>query len=285
MTEFLADKYELASLDVMVFVREVLQKLSHLKELAIQLLLDISPHIQSPKTLRATIWLLGEYCSSVETIQNVITLIRQSLGDLPIVESEMRRASGEITNDSDISMSTPVQRLVTADGTYATQSAFTSLAIHERNNFRESSFEKFYKPCLRSFLLDGDFFLGAALAASLCKLVIRYMEIEADSTKQNRFCTESMFIIASILHLGRTTLPKKPMNEDDYDRMITCVRLLNERLPVMFRILGEECRIALAEMLSIQAHNESDIDRKQSKFQVIIVGKLFDLHIQWYFFY
>ena len=220
------------------------------------------------KVLRAALWLLGEYCSSIDDIQNVMTFIRQSLGDLPIVDDEIRRAAGETKDEEDTSMSTPVQRLVTADGTYATQSAFVSSTTNEKKGMGGTLNDRNRQPSLRSFLLEGDFFIGAALATSLCKLVIRCIDCEQDSAKQNRFCAEAMFIIASILHLGRTSLPSKPMNEDDHDRMIMCVRLLNERLPITFRIFGKDCQLALADMLLIKAQEQKDLEKKLSKGKV-----------------
>ncbi|CAF3966090.1 unnamed protein product [Rotaria sordida] len=265
LIEFLADKNELAALDVLVFIRDVMQKLSNLKDLIVQRLLDICGQIKSVKVLRATLWLLGEYCSSIEDIQNVMTFIRQSLGDLPIVDDEIRRSAGETKDEQDISMSAPVQRLVTADGTYATQSAFMSTNAMDKKTLNGPANDRNRQPSLRTFLLDGDFFIGAALSTSLCKLVIRYMNLENDSIKQNRFCAEAMFIIASILHLGRTSLSSKPMNEDDYDRMLMCVRLLNERLPITFQIFGHDCRTALAEMLTIKAQEQKEIEKKLSK--------------------
>jgi coatomer subunit beta len=264
----LADKNELAALDVLVFIREVLQKLSNLKDLIVQRLLDICAQIRSVQVLRATLWLLGEYCSSIEDIQNVMTFIRQSLGELPIVDDEIRRAAGESKDEQDTSMTASVQRLVTADGTYATQSAFISSTKIDKRSTMGTANDRHRSPSLRSFLLDGDFFIGAALATSLCKLVIRYMNCEQDSTRQNRFCAEAMFIIASILHLGRTSLPSQMINEDDYDRMIMCIRLLNERLPVTFRIFEQECRTALADMLVIKLQEQKDLENKLSKGKV-----------------
>ena len=261
----MADKNELAALDVLVFIRDVMQKFSNLKDLIVQRLLDICSQIKSVKVLRATLWLLGEYCSSAEDIQNVMTFIRQSLGDLPIVDDEIRRSTGETKDEQDTSMSTPVQRLVTADGTYATQSAFITTNPADKKTLNGVTNDRNRQPSLRTFLLDGDFFIGAALATSLCKLVIRYIEFEGDATKQNRFCAEAMFIIASILHLGRTSLPSKPMNEDDHDRMLMCIRLLNERLPITFQIFGEECRTALADMLTIKVQEQKEMEKKLSK--------------------
>lgn len=245
-----------------------MQKFSNLKDLIVQRLLDICGQIKSVKVLRATLWLLGEYCSTIEDIQNVMTFIRQSLGDLPIVDDEIRRSTGETKDEQDTSMSAPVQRLVTADGTYATQSAFITAASGDKKTVNGLANDRNRQPSLRTFLLDGDFFIGAALATSLCKLVIRYMALESDAAKQNRFCAEAMFIIASILHLGRTSLPAKPMNEDDHDRMLMCVRLLNERLPVTFQIFGEECRAALADMLMIKAQEQKDMEKKLAKGKV-----------------
>ncbi|CAF3885176.1 unnamed protein product, partial [Rotaria sp. Silwood1] len=55
------------------------------------------------------------------------------------------------------------------------------------------------------------------------------------------------------------------MNEDDFDRMLMCVRLLNERLPITFQVLGHDCRTALADMLTIKAQEQKEIEKKLSK--------------------
>lgn len=54
--------------------------------------------------------------------------VRQSLGEIPIVEDELRKAAGEEQMEDESVAATAnqgVQKLVTADGTYATQSAFS----------------------------------------------------------------------------------------------------------------------------------------------------------------
>lgn len=60
------------------------------------------------------------------------------------------------------------------------------------------------RPPLRQYMMDGDFFIGAALGTTLAKLALRYMSLTPDSKKQNRFCSEAMLIMASILHLGKS---------------------------------------------------------------------------------
>lgn len=55
---------------------------------------------------------------------------------LPIVDDEMRKATGEMT-DEDIQMTQgSVQKLVTADGTYATQSAFSQAPTAKKDKDR-----------------------------------------------------------------------------------------------------------------------------------------------------
>lgn len=56
------------------------------------------------------------------------------------------------------------RQLVTADGTYATQSALSIAKTEITEN----------KALLRRFLLDGNFFLASSLATTLVKLVFNY---------------------------------------------------------------------------------------------------------------
>ena len=90
----------------------------------------------------------------------------------------MKRASGE-TKDEDTAMTqTTSQKLVTADGTYATQSAFSTSGGAAKK-------DAITRPTLRQFLNDGEFFVGAALATSLTKLALRYVQIVDNKKKQN----------------------------------------------------------------------------------------------------
>ena len=64
-------------------------------------------------------------------ILGVVSSMRGSLGDLPIVEDEMRKAAGEAGEEEGgaekaTQQHHQQQQKVTADGTYATQSAFSA---------------------------------------------------------------------------------------------------------------------------------------------------------------
>jgi coatomer subunit beta len=48
-----------------------------------------------------------------------------------------------------------------------------------------------YRPPLRGFLLDGDFFVAASLATTLTKIALRYVALVQEKKKQN----VSLFIL------------------------------------------------------------------------------------------
>lgn len=77
-------------------------------------------------------WILGEYATSKEDIEAVMSRIRAALGELPLLEAENKRQAGEKSLEDGNAQIMPAQ-LVTSDGTYATQSAFS--ATSARNCF------------------------------------------------------------------------------------------------------------------------------------------------------
>lgn len=56
----------------------------------------------------------------------MILMILISLVQIPIVDAEIRKQAGEATDEENVSSSTAPRQLVTADGTYATQSVFSA---------------------------------------------------------------------------------------------------------------------------------------------------------------
>ena len=45
--------------------------------------------------MRGVVWILGEYCESIEVILHFMDEVRKCIGELPIVENELRLAAGE----------------------------------------------------------------------------------------------------------------------------------------------------------------------------------------------
>lgn len=99
--------------------------------------------------------------------------LRKSIGDVPIVAAEIKKAAGEegeTPEGEQPAESAPKKKSgprVTADGTYITQSALVSDKSKQHSN----------EPPLRSFLLEGEFGTGSVLATTLTKLGLRFTQV------------------------------------------------------------------------------------------------------------
>lgn len=138
LVDFLSDTNELAAADVLVFIREAIQKFPALRALIIEHLIEAFPQIKSSKIHRAAVWILGEYVEGPQILE-VIAVIQQTLGEVPMVEAEQRRLAGDQTEEQQQqqqsqgaseggatgSGSGSASTKVTSDGTYATQSAYS----------------------------------------------------------------------------------------------------------------------------------------------------------------
>ena len=258
LTEFLSDTNELASADVLIFIREAIEKFPTLRPLIVEKLLEAFPLIKSTKIHRSAMWILGEYAASAKEVIEVFDVIQQTLGEVPIVEMEQKKLNTENNSDSDHQNGPGVPSVttttkITSDGTYATQSAFSVPVAPKKEN----------RPPLRQYLMDGDFFIGTTLAATLTKLVLKYFDWEDKEIERNRVCTTAMLIMSSIMHLGKSGFPKKQITNDDLDRIFLCVKTLSERTPEIVELFKSACREALAGMLTAQT--EEELQEKKSK--------------------
>ena len=86
--------------------------------------------------------------------------------------------------------------------------------------------------------MDGDFFIAASMATTLTKLCLRYVEAVGSSEikKRNRFTAETMLVLASMLHLGKSGLPEKPITADDADRISLCLKVLSDQSPAIIEV-------------------------------------------------
>ncbi|XP_055383058.1 coatomer subunit beta [Condylostylus longicornis] len=256
LVEFLSDTNEAAAADVLVFVREAIQKFSSLRPLIIEKLIEAFPMIKSSKTHRAAFWILGEYIDSANQIQEFLNVLNSTLGEIPMVEAEQRILAGDqVEQEHKADKENIPSNKVTSDGTYATQSAFSVAPVVKKEK----------RPPLRQYLMDGDFFIGAALAATMTKLVLRYIELESDVKEQNRICTQTMLVMSSILHLGKSGFPAKPITNDDTDRIFFCLKTLSERTPDAVEIFRDKCREALGKMLDAHQAEEAQTQKDKQK--------------------
>ncbi|CAJ0957695.1 unnamed protein product, partial [Mesorhabditis belari] len=265
LMEFLSDDSELAAVSVVEFVREAVHKLPHLKPVIVQSLQEGLLAIRKPKIFMSALWILGSYCDTTESINEVMHLVKQSVGELPIVDSELRLLEGgDESKTEDVKAAQKTQKqLVTADGTYAAQSSLSQTTRTGEDN----------RPPMRRFLLDGEFFLGATLSTILNKLAERHAKINrGKQARVNAFKAEIMFILSSVVNLGKSGLSKNNITEDDLDRMSTTIKVLAEGCPGAEEIFLEKCRESLEIMLA-NKHEEKQEEQDKKKKNHVEVDK------------
>jgi len=234
LMDFIADFNNTSAVDVISFVKEVVEKFPKLRPSIVERLVSTLSEVRAGKVYRGALWIVGEYSLEANDIRDAWKRIRASLGEIPILASEQRLldevADGhEPTKEPEVNghaKSTPTgSRRVLADGTYATESALTSQSAVAA---KLEAVKAAQKPPLRQLILDGDYYLASVLSSTLTKLVMRHSEISKDTARTNALRAEAMLIMISIIRVGQSQFVKAPIDEDSIDRIMSCVRSLAE---------------------------------------------------------
>lgn len=189
----------------------------------------------NPSIHSGLLQLLGDFSETKEQIEKSYLIIKESLGPLPIVRSELRRleqdgSRGDAENESSSSnpnKPTPgshgdpssdvdgvtkrMNRLVTADGSYAKQSAINY------ENYGQNVNED--RPSLRSYFLRNSFGTTPTLSYCLLKMACRYKDVGQTKAMVDKMIARFIFIIASIQNLGSSNLKDNEGNP---------IRLIND---------------------------------------------------------
>ncbi|RWS05745.1 coatomer subunit beta-like protein [Dinothrombium tinctorium] len=270
--ELLSAEDEVTAQMIIAFSREFITKNPQHKSLIITKILEAFQSVRSVKVHRGLIWLLGEFCeeSDPSQIQETMTVIRNCLGEIPIVDSELKKLEEGQENEDQLITGFTALKLVTADGSYATQSALSVAST--------KTSDKSKIPPLRSYLLNGEYFIGTALANCLVKLALKFKQAKKDpkSTAVNSFVAECMLILTSILHVGRAKLSTNGtvsvINEDDYERVAMCLMILShinsdspssEVSQLMKSVFLHEMRSALVSMLTSTKQEKEEVKEKK----------------------
>lgn len=219
-----------SAVDVISFVKEVVEKFPNLREPIIGRLMTTLSEVRSGKVYRGALWIVGEYCQDEKDIREAWKRIRSSLGEIPILQTEQKLLDEQGDDrapaaDAAAAAAPTGSRKVLADGTYATESALTSESAAKA---KLEAVKAAQKPPLRQLILDGDYYLATVLAAALTKLVMRHHEISEEAARTNALKAEAMLIMISIIRVGQSQFVKQPIDEDSVDRILSCVRSLAE---------------------------------------------------------
>ncbi|KAL9235542.1 hypothetical protein vseg_010292 [Gypsophila vaccaria] len=266
LMDFLGDTNVASAMDVVVFVREIIETNPKLRISIITRLLDTFYQIRAARVCSCALWIIGEYCLSLSEVESGIATIKQCLGDLPFytpsVEGETQDApkANQPANAGTVSSRKPV---VLADGTYATQSAALETAISPPTLVQGSLASQ---GNLRSLLLSGDFFLGAVVACTLTKLVLRLEEVQPSKSEVNKATTQALLYMVSMIQLGQSPILPQPIDDDSYDRIILCIRLLCNSGDASRKIWLHSCRESFVNMLADKQFRETE--ERKAKAQI-----------------
>ncbi|KAF8102623.1 hypothetical protein N665_0198s0317 [Sinapis alba] len=265
LMDFLGDTNVASALDVAVFVREIIESNPKLRVSIITRLLDTFYQIRAAKVFPFALWIVGEYCLSLSEVESGITTIKQCLGEMPFFSVSEELESNDSSNKTQQNTAAIVSSrrpAILADGTYATQSA-ASETVFSPSTVAQGSLAS---GNLRSLILTGDFFLGAVVACTLTKLVLRLEEVQSSKTEINKAKTQALLIMVSMLQLGQSHVVPHSIDPDSYERIVLCIKLICHTSDEMKKIWLESCRQSFVKMLSEQQLRE--LEELKAKAQI-----------------
>ena len=261
LMDFIADFNATSAVDVITFVKEVVEKYPKLRPSIVERLVSTLSEVRAGKVYRGALWIVGEYSLEATDIREAWKRIRTSLGEIPIVSSEQRlldehsegndEAPKEQLNGHPKASGPTGSRKVLADGTYATETALTSQASAAA---KLEAVKAAQKPPLRQLILDGDFYLASVLSSTMTKLVMRHAEISSDEARTNALRAEAMLIMISIIRAGQSQFVKAPIDEDSVDRIMSCIRSLAEfaQKKDLEKVFLDDTRKAFRAMVQVE---------------------------------
>ena len=274
--DFIADFNTTSAVDVISFVKEVVERFPKLRSSIVERLVTTLSEVRAGKVYRGALWIVGEYCLEANDIREAWKRIRSSLGEIPIVASEQRLLEEEPNGEAKETNGQPKHseptgsRKVLADGTYATESALTSESSAKA---KLEAVKAAQKPPLRQLILDGDYYLASVLSSTLTKLVMRHSEISKETARTNALRAEAMLIMISIIRVGQSQFVKAPVDEDSVDRIMSCVRSLGDmkHKKDLETVFLEDTSKAFRAMVQVEDKKRADkeaVEKSKSAVQV-----------------
>ncbi|KAG5506500.1 hypothetical protein JKF63_06003 [Porcisia hertigi] len=229
--------------EVISLIKEVLLSQPELRQGMLKSLSDIFPMMTESSVMRTTLWMFGAYASSADEVLQALRMLKDAVGPLPFetpkpvsidVANLTTAASAAATTTNSASSQSNMRAVTTVheDGTYVTTyttvapvSASTATNGHEGDSLDVSS------SGLRVALLKGDFFLAAALASTLTKLVVQLFTEDAkaavDEVTRNAAQSDALGILNEILRYGTEPDSPHPISSDTHEHLCLNVTLLS----------------------------------------------------------
>ncbi|CCE65476.1 hypothetical protein TPHA_0L01190 [Tetrapisispora phaffii CBS 4417] len=214
-----------AASDIISFVKEVVEKYPELRKDILSNLITSMEFIKSAKAYRIALWVVSEYSESEVEIQECWKHIRYSVGEVPIIQSELARINKAKETPSEEEQQTtqkPTGPVILPDGTYATENALD--VADNTDNITTEELDS--RPPLRRFILSGDFYTASILSSTIIKLILKFEKLSKEQKIINASKAESILILVSIIRVGKTSLVEKKIDEDSSERIMNAISIL-----------------------------------------------------------
>lgn len=200
------------SLQVAMFVRAIVQEHPSLRATLVPKLLDSLCDIISPPVMCVALWILGEYTTPEDSADTFDEIVKE-VGATPFVVAEDTKKSESSEGETPKIVT---KNVVLADGTYATQSSYSSakpVAATDKT------------PKLRKMIVhQGDIFVAETLASSLTKLLL------LTPTPDKKRVAKTVLILCAITKLAESgstpSVAQRSSLSDCQERCSMCCRIL-----------------------------------------------------------
>jgi len=254
------------ALEVVLFVREIVESYPDLRAPVLSKLMDCFPEIKAAHVYRVAVWILGEYAEDDVTQTQAIDVIEECLGPLPFDKS-INKSDAANDDATDLSGPTSTNKLpkaqlttkvtVLPDGTYATQTAISEVESKaNKDDDPENA-----GPVLRNLILEGDYMLATVVVLSLTKMLLRNAKRHGRADPHVKELTVKLLMICcAFIQAGKSAAPNMRMDNDSYDRIILCMRImLDESISNQVEsILLKECRSVFKDLLQKKKHDHDE---------------------------
>ena len=254
LMDFLGDNNQASALDVIMYVREIVETYPHLRDDSMRKLLHAFNNIHASRVARVALWMIGEYCTEAQDVALAFTTLKQSLGELPFAAPVADEASAAPPPPK--STGRPV---VLADGTYGHQSAAVAAPLAPTAALDTGK--------LRGLLCAGDFFLATVVATTLTKLALR-TRAHVPPRTANLVTADVVLIITGLLQLGHAGRGMPQIDADSQERITINLQVLSNPSQELKQLCLADCRETFSALLSERLASEAADTPKTDELEV-----------------
>lgn len=201
LMDFLGGGPETGSIQVILFVRAIVEQYPSLRESLLNKLIMNLDDITSSGVMCVSLWILGEYCTDTMLLKEAFDEVTNQLGNAPyllVTEVVEKSSKEEDGSEKESAPKIVTKNVVLSDGTYATQTAYSEQAAPT------SAEDDANAQSLRKMIVGGDVFLGSVVANCLTKMCLRASDSPGNKDAK-KMTIKSVLTMCGIVKMAELT--------------------------------------------------------------------------------